>query len=114
MVTTENIQFVGLRIGWLLPEDDAIAKKGTISEDYLRAMFLSKRDCVEAFTRAIEVDASYLLAYAISRNDGGTIIGASSVEVRTEDFAPDAGTIDNPVATARDANGNLYILDGDG
>ena len=69
MVTTENIQFVGLRIGWLLPEDDAIAKKGTISEDYLRAMFLSKKDCVEAFTRAIEVDASYLLAYAISRND---------------------------------------------
>ena len=32
-------------------------------------MFLSKRDCVEAFARAIEVDASYLLAYAISRND---------------------------------------------
>ncbi|MCH2486936.1 MAG: PQQ-dependent sugar dehydrogenase [Erythrobacter sp.] len=55
-----------------------------------------------------------VFSYAISRNDGGTIIGASSVEVRTEDFAPDAGTIDNPVATARDANGNLYILDGDG
>jgi hypothetical protein len=30
---------------------------------------LSKRDCVEAFTRAIEVNAPYLLAYAISRND---------------------------------------------
>lgn len=68
-VTTANIQFVGLRIGWLVPEDDASVKKGTISEDYLRAMFLSKRDCVEAFARAIEVDVSYLLAYAISRND---------------------------------------------
>ena len=69
MVTTENIQFVGLRIGWLVPEDDASVKKGTISEDYLRAMFLSKKDCIQAFTRAIEVDAPYLLAYAISRND---------------------------------------------
>ena len=68
-VTTANMQFVGLRIGWLVPEDDASVKKGTRSEDYLRAMFLSKRDCVEAFTRAIEIDAPYILAYAISRND---------------------------------------------
>jgi len=68
-VTTANIQFVGLRIGWLVPEDDASVMQGTISEDYLRAMFLSKRDCVEAFARAIEVDAPYMLAYAISRND---------------------------------------------
>ena len=68
-VTTANIQFIGLRIGWPVPEDDASVKKGTVSEDYLRAMFLSKRDCVEAFVRAIEVDAPYMLAYAISRND---------------------------------------------
>ena len=67
--TTASLQFVGLRIGWLVPEDDASVKKGTVSEDYLRAMFLSKRDCIEAFTRAIEVDAPYVLAYAISRND---------------------------------------------
>jgi nucleoside-diphosphate-sugar epimerase len=67
--TTANLQFVGLRIGWLVPEDDASVKQGTVSEDYLRAMFLSKRDCVEAFTRAIEADAPYILAYAISRND---------------------------------------------
>jgi len=39
LVTTANIQFVGLRIGWLVPEDDASIKKGTLSEDYLRAMF---------------------------------------------------------------------------
>jgi len=32
-------------------------------------MFLSKRDCVEAFTRALEVNTDYLLAYAISNND---------------------------------------------
>ena len=30
---------------------------------------LSERDCVEAFTEAIGVNAPYLLAYAISRND---------------------------------------------
>ena len=39
LVTTANIQFVGLRIGRLVPEDDASIKRGTLSEDYLRAMF---------------------------------------------------------------------------
>ena len=32
-------------------------------------MFLSKRDCVEAFNKALQVDADYLIAYAISDND---------------------------------------------
>ena len=38
------------------------------SEDYMRAMYLSHRDCVHAFERALEVDKKYLLAYAISNN----------------------------------------------
>ena len=32
-------------------------------------MFLSRRDCIEAFKKALEVDAEFLLAYAISDND---------------------------------------------
>ena len=64
-----GIQFVGLRIGWTFPEDEPSIKRGTASEDLVRAMFLSKRDCVQAFTRALQVDTDYLLAYAISDND---------------------------------------------
>ena len=43
--------------------------KGTDRESYVRAMFLSRRDCVEVFKRAIEVDTEYLVTYAISDND---------------------------------------------
>lgn len=32
-------------------------------------MFLSRRDCIDVFKRAIEVDAEFLVAYAISDND---------------------------------------------
>lgn len=63
-----NLEFVALRIGWTIPEDDPTIKIGTSAENYIRAMFLSQRDCVRAFTRALQVDAKFLLAYAISRN----------------------------------------------
>ena len=39
------------------------------AEEYMRAMHLSHRDCVQAFRRALEVDTRFLLAYAISAND---------------------------------------------
>ena len=42
--------------------------RGTPAEDYLRAMFLSHRDCVQAHRRALEVEADYLLAYVVSNN----------------------------------------------
>jgi len=64
-----GIQFIMLRIGSTFPEDDPSIWRGTEHEDHFRAMFLSKRDCVAAFTRALKVDADYLLAYAISNND---------------------------------------------
>ena len=63
-----GIQFVALRIGATSQQDDP-SRRGTDREDYLRAMFLSKRDCVEAFRRALQVDTDYLIAYAISDND---------------------------------------------
>jgi nucleoside-diphosphate-sugar epimerase len=64
-----NIRFVSLRIGSTFPQDDPSIWKGTDREDHARAMFLSKRDCVQAFVRALEVNADFLLAYAISNND---------------------------------------------
>ena len=64
-----GLEFVGLRIGWIIAADDPTTKRGTPSEDYMRAMFLSHRDCVEAHRRALEADTRYLLAYVISNND---------------------------------------------
>ena len=43
MVTTENIHFVGLRIGWLVPEDDAIAKKGPFPKTIYAPCFSARR-----------------------------------------------------------------------
>lgn len=65
----DGLVFVGLRIGWTLPEDDPTVETGTIREDYMRAMFLSQRDLVQAFQRALEVDTRFTIAYAISNND---------------------------------------------
>lgn len=64
-----GIQFIGLRIGSTFPEDDPSIFKGTPEEEHRRAMFLSKRDCVSAFIRALEVNANFLLAYVTSHND---------------------------------------------
>jgi len=67
-----GMQFVALRIGWTVREDDPSIKRGTPAEDYMRAMFLSRRDCAAAFTRALEKqmgEGEFLLAFAISNND---------------------------------------------
>lgn len=64
-----GIQFIALRIGSTFPQDDPSIWKGTDREDHARAIFLSKRDCVEAFARALEVNTDFLLVYAISNND---------------------------------------------
>ena len=63
-----GIEFVGLRIGWIVPEDTPLVMRGTPAEDYLRAMFLSHRDCIAAHKRALEVDTVYMLAYVVSAN----------------------------------------------
>lgn len=64
-----GLEFIGLRIGWLIAEDDPTKMVGRSSEDYMRAMFLSHRDCIEAHKRALEVDTKFMLAYAVSNND---------------------------------------------
>lgn len=64
-----GLSFVGMRIGWLVADDDPESKKDTEQEDYMRAMWLSHRDCVEAHRCALEMETDYQLAYVISNND---------------------------------------------
>lgn len=66
--TVAGIQFIALRIGWTTVEDDPGALDGKENESHLRALYLSTRDCVHAFERAIEIDTDYLVAYATSDN----------------------------------------------
>lgn len=64
-----GMRFVALRMGSTFDNDDPSWVKGTPGEDYVRAMYLSHRDCAEAFRAALRVDTDYLLAYAVSDND---------------------------------------------
>ncbi|MFC2140502.1 NAD-dependent epimerase/dehydratase family protein [Candidatus Auribacterota bacterium] len=59
-----GMQFVALRIGWTVPGDSPVPYDGV----YMRAVFCSHRDLVQAFTKAIEVDTDFLVAFAVSRN----------------------------------------------
>ena len=67
--TAYGIQVVALRIGATFQADNPTIFRGKPSEAYIRAMFLSKRDCVQAFTRALEVETDFTTAYAVSNND---------------------------------------------
>ena len=64
-----GLECIILRIGSISNEDSPLKWKGSELEYMVRAIFLSKRDCVNAFKRALEVDCGYLVAYAISDND---------------------------------------------
>jgi len=59
-----GIQFVALRIGWTVPEDNPKLYDGP----YMRAVFCSKRDLLRAFSKALEIDTDYLTAFAVSNN----------------------------------------------
>ena len=59
-----GMQFVALRIGWTVPEDNPAAYDGP----YMRAVFCSHKDLVQAFTKALEVEVSFLAAFAVSNN----------------------------------------------
>ena len=62
-----GMQFVALRIGWTVPEDNPEPYAG----DYMRAVFCSKRDLTEAFRRALEVKTDFMAAFAVSNNSRG-------------------------------------------
>jgi glucose/arabinose dehydrogenase len=50
----------------------------------------------------------------VSSLSGGTTVPSSAFEIRTQEFAPDAGTLNQIVAFAIDAAGNLWIVGLDG
>lgn len=60
-----GISFVALRIGWTVPQDSPLP----YDSPYMRAMFCSKRDLVQAFHKALHCDTAFAVAYAISDND---------------------------------------------
>lgn len=62
-----GIRFAALRIGWAVPGDDPAHYGGA----YMRAVYCSHRDLVQAFSRALEVDAAFLAAFAVSNNTRG-------------------------------------------
>lgn len=60
-----GIQFIALRIGWSVPEDNPALYGG----DYMRAVFCSQRDLIQAFDKALQINRDFLAAFAVSDND---------------------------------------------
>ncbi|MBF0608897.1 MAG: NAD(P)-dependent oxidoreductase [Candidatus Magnetobacterium sp. LHC-1] len=59
-----GMQFVALRIGWTVKEDNPRLYAG----HYMGAMFVSKGDLTQAFEKAIGIDTTFLPAFVISNN----------------------------------------------
>lgn len=59
-----GMQFVALRIGWTVPSDNPAHYGGS----YMRAVFCSKRDLVQAFDRALLAKGAFIAAFATSDN----------------------------------------------
>lgn len=59
-----GMQFVALRIGWTVPQDNPKIYGG----EYMRAVFCSKKDLVQAFTKGLEINTDFLAAFAVSDN----------------------------------------------
>ncbi len=55
-----------------------------------------------------------IFAVNSSAIQAGSVVPTAAIERRDADFAPDAGTINSPVAIVAGAGGLLYILDSDG
>ena len=85
-------EFIALRIGWCA-YDDPNELDGTIHEDYLHAMWLSKKDAVGFFLAALDCEIpesqdGFLSVYAVSNNqtcpfdvmESSKLIGYSPVD----------------------------------
>lgn len=59
-----GMQFVALRIGWTVPSDTPVFHDSA----YMRAVFVSHRDLVQAVVRALEVSTTFLPAFCVSNN----------------------------------------------
>eukprot|EP01114_Cavostelium_apophysatum_P011191 TRINITY_DN25395_c0_g1_i1.p1 TRINITY_DN25395_c0_g1~~TRINITY_DN25395_c0_g1_i1.p1 ORF type:complete len:278 (+),score=17.97 TRINITY_DN25395_c0_g1_i1:86-919(+) len=71
-----GLECVALRIGWLYDHltDDPSQLKGSSAEGFMRSLYLSHRDCINFFIKAIEVKIKqdngipFMLAYVCSNN----------------------------------------------
>jgi nucleoside-diphosphate-sugar epimerase len=61
-----GMQFVALRIGWTVPGDSPVPYDGP----YMRAVFCSKQDLVQAFDKALEAETDFQAAFVTSNNTG--------------------------------------------
>ncbi|MCM8823853.1 MAG: NAD(P)-dependent oxidoreductase [Candidatus Omnitrophica bacterium] len=61
-----GMKFIALRIGWTVPEDNPVF----YDSDYMRAVFCSKRDLIQAFKKAIEENrgSNFIAAFVTSDN----------------------------------------------
>lgn len=59
-----GMQFVALRIGWTVPSDTPALHDSA----YMRGVFVSHRDLVQAMIKALQVSASFLPAFCVSNN----------------------------------------------
>jgi nucleoside-diphosphate-sugar epimerase len=59
-----GMSFAALRIGWTVPQDNPAMYGGA----YMRAIFCSKRDLVQAFDKALHAGAGFLAAFVTSDN----------------------------------------------
>jgi NAD+ dependent glucose-6-phosphate dehydrogenase len=65
-----GIKFVCLRIGTAFGVHwtGLMMKGDKPTRDHLRALYLSKRDLIDIFDKALQIDADYIVAYAVSDN----------------------------------------------
>ncbi len=61
-----GMQFVALRIGWTIPQDNP----AIYDSEYMRAVFCSKRDLVQAFEKALQLETTFQAAFVTSNNSG--------------------------------------------
>jgi len=64
------MKFVSLRIGSAGRETPPpwLTKGDKSHENHFRVMFLSNRDLIDVFDRALQVETDFLVAYAVSDN----------------------------------------------
>ncbi len=66
-LTHFGLQFVALRIGWTVPEDNPALYGGL----YMRSVFCSQRDLIQYFSQALVIQKDFVVAFAVSNNQKG-------------------------------------------
>ena len=66
-----GIKFVCLRIGTAFGVHwtELMIKGDKPTQDHLTALYLSKRDLIDIFDKALQIDTDYMIAYAVSDNE---------------------------------------------